>query len=186
MEKTTSSLPPILWGLAIVCLSLVVCNIITMQRYQQERRNCLALKQQEVERRQESKRASLQQITLWQAQIKCWALLEEGMEDFLRGDHAKAVKTLSESIEKCADSPPLAYYLRGIAYEAMKQDDMALADFDAYLYAVPSSTFGFLRRAQLHHRRRQLAEAKEDAERALQQNPNFESARLFLQQLESR
>jgi tetratricopeptide (TPR) repeat protein len=185
MEKSTSSPNWIAWGLASICVFLIACNIAIIRRYHWEHQKYLVLQKREVERRQDLKHLALQEISAWQVQIASWALLEEGIELFQRGNHQQTLQLLDQSIEKYAENP-VAYYLRGISHTALQEDRAAIEDFSLYLRLVPRSIFGFWRRAQLYYRQQQLTLAKADLEQVLQQKPDFHEAKVLMEQIGKR
>ena len=69
-----------------------------------------------------------------------------------------------------------AYYNRGICYELIGLDDLALEDISMSIEIEPRAEFRFERRGTIYFRKNLLDEALADYEQALVINPQYASA----------
>jgi tetratricopeptide (TPR) repeat protein len=69
-----------------------------------------------------------------------------------------------------------AYYNRGLCYEGLRLDDLAIEDISAAIGLDPRAEFRYERRATIYFRKGQLDRALADYEQALAINPQYAAA----------
>lgn len=168
--------------LLVTGVLLLTCNIALWRRYQWERQQRISWEKKDQDKRTLLQSLGMQEIGRWQAEIVTHRHLDQAVESLRLEKYDAVVKSVDEAVAGDPENP-LAYYLRGIARQALQQDESALEDFTRYLHYVPVSVYALWHRAQIYAGQKRIQEARENLQEALGYQPDFTPAQSLLKHL---
>lgn len=104
------------------------------------------------------------------------AFLDEGRRELDRGVYVRAIRVLSQAINKGAD--PEAFKLRGQAYDSLEESQKAISDFSSYINARGSDPEGHILRGDAYNAAHGYENALSDFTRAIELDPSSGEAYL--------
>jgi tetratricopeptide (TPR) repeat protein len=112
---------------------------------------------------------AIDRIRMMRSKARLEAYVEEGRQDVQRGAYLKAVRVLTEALQRGAGNE--AYELRARAYEALGNMDSVLKDLDRVIASKPSDPKGYVVRADAENSTKDYDKAILDYDHSIELDP---------------
>ncbi|MDR3604259.1 MAG: tetratricopeptide repeat protein [Syntrophaceae bacterium] len=112
---------------------------------------------------------AIDRIRLMRSKARLESYVDEGRQDVERGAYLKAVRVLTEALNRGAGSE--AYEYRARAYEALGNMDLALKDLNRVIDSKPSDPKGYIVRADSENSMKYYDKAISDYDHAIELDP---------------
>jgi tetratricopeptide (TPR) repeat protein len=159
-ENTTNWSKIVFIAMVII---LIASNVGIIRAYKKEHQRRVDLQQEVNERKQHLESLGLAEVTRWQAELKGWQSIEQGLHFFTAAQYADALAHFAQAIKDSPDMEIL-YYLRGYTHLQLQNYEQATQDFTTYVNAIPFSTHGYFLRAQCYYHQQQFSLAQDDVD----------------------
>ena len=120
---------------------------------------------------------AIERIRMMRSKARTESYLDEGRQDVEKGAYLKAVRVLTEALNRGAGGDE-AYELRARAYMGLGNMDSALKDLDRLVSTKPSDSKGYVMRADAENVMEYYDKAISDYNRAIELDPFLQDAYL--------
>jgi tetratricopeptide (TPR) repeat protein len=165
-------------ALVFVCICLIICNVVLVQKYKAATRK----KIEKNEHREYAMAQLLQEKNNWEIKIRfLYPHIEKILLHWEKKEYAEIIECTSK--DQDYSSVPFLYYIRGMSFCNVNQEEKAIQDLSCYLDIVCFSEQARLQRAKLYQKQQKISLALQDIESVLSQNPESDSAKHMIQEI---